>query len=218
MCTVARARSRRSENPFRVLSRSPSPLAMRRTIFRCLAGLAVVGCANPEQSVDKEEEHDAGPEHHTIVEEWDEVVPDQNVVWLEENAKSEGVITLPSGLQYKILASGPPTGQRPNASDPCTCHYEGATPAAPRLCLRRGFGAHWRMPFPNTPLHARAAAGLCDRPISMPTRRLHALFVLRVAHRRQCLRLLSQARQRGHIFARRRHQGLDRGSSDDASR
>ena len=110
-----------------------------RTIFRCLAGLAVVGCANPEQSVDKEEEHDAGPEHHTIVEEWDEVVPDQNVVWLEENAKSEGVITLPSGLQYKILASGPPTGQRPNASDPCTCHYEVRRPP------HRGFasGAVW---------------------------------------------------------------------------
>ena len=66
--------------------------------------------------------------------------PDENIAWLEENAKSEGVITLPSGLQYKILASGPPTGQRPNASDPCTCHYEGATPAAPRLCLRRGLG------------------------------------------------------------------------------
>ena len=122
------------------LSRALTSSMHPRTIFRCLAGLAVVGCANPEQSVDKEEEHDDGPEHHTIVEEWDEVVPDQNVVWLEENAKSEGVITLSSGLQYKILASGPPTGQRPNASDPCTCHYEGATPAAPRLCLRRGLG------------------------------------------------------------------------------
>jgi FKBP-type peptidyl-prolyl cis-trans isomerase len=51
--------------------------------------------------------------------------PDQNIAWLAENAQKEGVITLPSGLQYKILSSGPESGQQPKAADECTCHYEG---------------------------------------------------------------------------------------------
>jgi hypothetical protein len=54
-----------------------------------------------------------------------------NVAWLVANAKKEGVITLPSGLQYKILASGPKSGQRPKASDRCSCHYEGARGGLP---------------------------------------------------------------------------------------
>ena len=43
--------------------------------------------------------------------------------FLAENAKKEGVVTLPSGLQYKVLASG--NGASPKASDSVECHYEG---------------------------------------------------------------------------------------------
>ena len=43
--------------------------------------------------------------------------------FLEENKKQEGVITLPSGLQYKILKNG--NGPKPKASDTVKCHYEG---------------------------------------------------------------------------------------------
>lgn len=43
--------------------------------------------------------------------------------FLQENAKKEGVITLASGLQYKVLASG--NGASPKASDSVECHYEG---------------------------------------------------------------------------------------------
>ena len=43
--------------------------------------------------------------------------------FLAENAKKEGVITLPSGLQYKVLVSG--NGASPKASDSVECHYEG---------------------------------------------------------------------------------------------
>ena len=32
---------------------------------------------------------------------------------LEQNAKAPGVVTLPDGLQYKIVRSGPLTGQKP---------------------------------------------------------------------------------------------------------
>ena len=43
--------------------------------------------------------------------------------FLKENAKKEGVITLPSGLQYKVLAQG--TGAVPSLSDKVQVHYEG---------------------------------------------------------------------------------------------
>ena len=43
--------------------------------------------------------------------------------YLAENAKKEGVITLPSGLQYKVLKEG--NGKKPKATDKVLCHYEG---------------------------------------------------------------------------------------------
>ena len=43
--------------------------------------------------------------------------------YLAENAKNEGVKTLPSGLQYKVLNEG--TGRSPKATDQVRCHYEG---------------------------------------------------------------------------------------------
>ena len=43
--------------------------------------------------------------------------------YLAENAKKEGVITLPSGLQYQVLREG--NGRRPTAKDQVKCHYEG---------------------------------------------------------------------------------------------
>ena len=43
--------------------------------------------------------------------------------YLEENAKKEGVVTLPSGLQYKVLREG--NGRNPKATDQVKCHYEG---------------------------------------------------------------------------------------------
>ena len=43
--------------------------------------------------------------------------------YLAENAKKEGVVTLPSGLQYQILKKG--NGKKPTAKDTVMCHYEG---------------------------------------------------------------------------------------------
>ena len=43
--------------------------------------------------------------------------------YLKENASKEGVITLPSGLQYKVIKEG--NGKKPQASDSVVCHYEG---------------------------------------------------------------------------------------------
>jgi FKBP-type peptidyl-prolyl cis-trans isomerase FklB len=43
--------------------------------------------------------------------------------YLAENAKKEGVVTLPSGLQYQVLKEG--NGKKPKATDNVKCHYEG---------------------------------------------------------------------------------------------
>lgn len=43
--------------------------------------------------------------------------------FLAENAKRPGVVTLPSGLQYEILAEG--KGRKPKATDKVQCHYHG---------------------------------------------------------------------------------------------
>ena len=43
--------------------------------------------------------------------------------FLAENAKKEGVKTLPSGLQYKVVKEG--TGKQPSKSDTVSVHYKG---------------------------------------------------------------------------------------------
>lgn len=43
--------------------------------------------------------------------------------FLKKNKKAEGVVTLPSGLQYKIIAEG--TGLKPAATDTVEVHYKG---------------------------------------------------------------------------------------------
>lgn len=43
--------------------------------------------------------------------------------FLAENKAKEGVVTLPSGLQYKVLVEG--TGPKPTAADIVVCNYKG---------------------------------------------------------------------------------------------
>ena len=43
--------------------------------------------------------------------------------FLDENKKKEGIVTLPSGLQYEVLKAG--NGKSPKATDKVRCHYEG---------------------------------------------------------------------------------------------
>ena len=45
--------------------------------------------------------------------------------YLAKTATEPGVQTLPSGLQYKVVRSGPSTGLRPQLTDEVKVHYEG---------------------------------------------------------------------------------------------
>jgi len=47
----------------------------------------------------------------------------ESEAFLAANKAKEGVVTLPSGLQYKVLTAG--TGPKPTASDQVVCNYRG---------------------------------------------------------------------------------------------
>ncbi|HEY9550647.1 MAG TPA: FKBP-type peptidyl-prolyl cis-trans isomerase [Prevotella sp.] len=51
------------------------------------------------------------------------IAKQQGENYLAENAKKDGVMTLPSGLQYQIVKEG--NGKSPKATDKVKCHYEG---------------------------------------------------------------------------------------------
>lgn len=49
---------------------------------------------------------------------------EENHQWLLENSKKEGVMALPSGLQYEVLQPG--DGPKPGVNSRVTVHYEGS--------------------------------------------------------------------------------------------
>ena len=51
------------------------------------------------------------------------VMREEGENFLAAKAKEEGVVVLPSGLQYKVINEG--TGKKPKATDKVKCHYEG---------------------------------------------------------------------------------------------
>lgn len=50
-----------------------------------------------------------------------------NKQWLIDKAKEEGVMALPKGIYYKVLASGEPNGNHPTPRSIVTVHYTGKT-------------------------------------------------------------------------------------------
>ncbi|MDB5421820.1 MAG: peptidylprolyl isomerase [Brevundimonas sp.] len=49
-----------------------------------------------------------------------------SAAWMTTNAKADGVQSLPSGLQYKVVQSGPAGSPTPDANDMVVVDYEGA--------------------------------------------------------------------------------------------
>ena len=76
----------------------------------CLPMLAG-GCAEPPEPADP-------PAEDAVV-----AAPTDGAAFLEENGRREGVVTLPSGLQYEILAEG--DGATPGPTSMVTTHYHG---------------------------------------------------------------------------------------------
>lgn len=61
-----------------------------------------------------------------------------NKEWLAAKAKEEGVIALPKGIYYKVLASGANDGKHPTPRSIVTAHYTGRTINGKKFDSSRG--------------------------------------------------------------------------------
>ncbi len=61
-----------------------------------------------------------------------------NKDWLIEKSKEEGVMPLPKGIYYKVLASGDQTGRTPTVRSIVTAHYTGWTINGKKFDSSRG--------------------------------------------------------------------------------
>jgi len=78
---------------------------MNRLIFAVALSLSLAACGHK------------GPRAQTA--------PAADAGFLATNAKAPGVVTLPSGLQYKIVHSGDASGPHPGLADEVKVNYEG---------------------------------------------------------------------------------------------
>ena len=60
---------------------------------------------------------------HTVMVGKGKIAKVEGEKFLNENAKKDGVVVLPSGLQYKVLKKG--SGKKPGPDSQVVCHYEG---------------------------------------------------------------------------------------------
>lgn len=89
--------------------------------------------------------------------------------FLADNAQKEGVVVLPSGLQYLVLEEG--NGKKPAATDQVKCHYEG------RLIDGTVFDSSYRRGEPATfPLNG-VIAGWTEGLQLMGEGAKHRLFI-----------------------------------------
>lgn len=101
--------------------------------------------------------------------------------YLAENAKKDGVITLPSGLQYQVLKEG--NGRKPKATDTVKCHYEGMLVDGTMFdsSIQRGEPAEFPLEWRDRRMDRRSAAHAGGCQVSL----LHSLHSrLRRARRR----------------------------------
>jgi FKBP-type peptidyl-prolyl cis-trans isomerase len=89
--------------------------------------------------------------------------------FLAENKKKEGVVTLPSGLQYKILKAG--DGKKPTAEDTVVCQYRGT------LIDGKEFDSSYKRNQPATFPVNRVIKGWTEALQLMPTGSKWQLFI-----------------------------------------
>ncbi|MBU0480063.1 MAG: FKBP-type peptidyl-prolyl cis-trans isomerase [Proteobacteria bacterium] len=100
-------------------------------------------------------------------------LPAQNVkaeqLFLEQNRQQEGVVTLASGLQYKIIKKG--DGRMPKLEDTVTIHYKG------NLIDGTEFYSTWRKGSPQTVPVSKSVPGLQEALQLMPEGSEWQLFI-----------------------------------------
>jgi FKBP-type peptidyl-prolyl cis-trans isomerase FklB len=84
---------------------------MNRLLIVCFVALSLVACSKPGFSAQDKAANAAAAQ-----------------AFLEKNAKAPGVTVTKSGLQYKVIKSGPEGGPHPKRSDEVKVMYEGTLP------------------------------------------------------------------------------------------
>ncbi|MBQ8270018.1 MAG: FKBP-type peptidyl-prolyl cis-trans isomerase [Bacteroidaceae bacterium] len=82
----------------------------------------VIACGTTEMS-HTEAQKIVSDQFRKLAEEAYAKVKEEGEAFLAANKAKEGVVTLPSGLQYEVITEG--TGKKPSATDRVQCHYEG---------------------------------------------------------------------------------------------
>lgn len=72
---------------------------------------------------------------------------EEGIAFLAENKKKEGIKTLPSGLQYKVMKSG--KGESPNKTDTVKAHYKGTFISGKEFENSYKNGVPVALPLPN---------------------------------------------------------------------
>jgi FKBP-type peptidyl-prolyl cis-trans isomerase len=80
-----------------------------------LAAALIAGAAHAQVQPSAPPQLNAGPSAAAVA----------GKAFLEKNAKAPGVVTLPSGLQYKVVTSGAKDAPSPKLGDIIKVHYEG---------------------------------------------------------------------------------------------
>jgi FKBP-type peptidyl-prolyl cis-trans isomerase len=89
--------------------------------------------------------------------------------FLAENSKKEGVVTLPSGLQYRVIKAG--EGKKPTDADAVECNYRGS------LINGTEFDSSYRREQPTTLKVAGVITGLREALKLMPTGSTWQIFI-----------------------------------------
>lgn len=88
-------------------------------LFACSLGALVAGCADRPEPEVAEATEAADP----VAEDAVMSAPIDGAAFLAQNGQREEVVTLPSGLQYEVLAEG--DGASPGPTSTVTTHYHG---------------------------------------------------------------------------------------------
>jgi FKBP-type peptidyl-prolyl cis-trans isomerase FklB len=105
------------------VSTSLDPALTARGLKDALAGSKALLTEEEEKAVLMQLQTDLRSKQEEKAHEASAPARKEGEAFLAANKSKEGVVTLPSGLQYKILTAG--TGPKPTATDTVTCNYRG---------------------------------------------------------------------------------------------
>jgi FKBP-type peptidyl-prolyl cis-trans isomerase len=99
------------------------PAILARGLKDGLAGAKTLLTDDEAQAAIMEVQNDMRKKQQDKMQEVGTANKKEGTAFLAANKAKEGVVTLPSGLEYKILKEG--TGPKPTASDTVVCNYRG---------------------------------------------------------------------------------------------